>query len=101
MFQSVLMFFGVMVLLFASLHQAGGLENATRTALKNTGPGYVYGPGYDDKFEGPKAAPNATTARGWLMTPPSRASFCRCRWLCRFSACGFGAASVRPRAWCG
>ncbi len=62
MFQSVLMFFGVMVLLFASLHQAGGLDNATRTALKNTGPGYVYGPGYDDKFEGPKAAPNAKTA---------------------------------------
>ena len=62
MFQSVLMFFGVMVLLFASLHQAGGLENATRTALKNTGPGYVYGPGYDDRFEGPKAAPNAKTA---------------------------------------
>ena len=62
MFQSVLMFFGVMVLLFASLHQAGGLDNATRTALKNTGPGYVYGPGYDDRFEGPKAASNAKTA---------------------------------------
>jgi SSS family solute:Na+ symporter/sodium/pantothenate symporter len=62
MFQSILMFFGVMVLLFASLHQAGGLDNATRTALKNTGPGYVYGPGYDDKFEGPKAAPNSKTA---------------------------------------
>ncbi len=61
MFQSVLMFFGVMVLLFASLHQAGGLDNATRAALKNTGPGYVYGPGYDDRFEGPKAAPNAKT----------------------------------------
>ena len=62
MFQSVLMFFGVMVLLFASLHQAGGLDKATRTALENTGPGYVYGPGYDDRFEGPKAAPNAKTA---------------------------------------
>ncbi len=61
MFQSVLMFFGVMVLLFASLHQAGGLDKATRTALENTGPGYVYGPGYDDRFEGPKAAPNAKT----------------------------------------
>lgn len=61
MFQSVLMFCGVMVLLFASLHQAGGLDNATRTALANTGPGYVYGPGYDDRFEGPKATPNAKT----------------------------------------
>lgn len=62
MFQSILMFFGVMVLLFASLYQAGGLDNATRTALKNTGPGYVFGPGYDDRYEGPKAAPNAKTA---------------------------------------
>ena len=61
MFQSVLMFFGVMVLLFASLQLAGGLDNATRTALKNTGPGYVYGPGYDDPDNGPKAAPNAKT----------------------------------------
>lgn len=62
MFQSILMFFGVMVLLFASLHQTGGLEKATRQALANTGPGYVFGPGYDDRFEGPKAPPNATQA---------------------------------------
>jgi len=62
MFQSVLMFFGVMVLLFASLYQVGGLENATQASLKNTGPGFVFGPGYDDRFEGPKAAPNATKA---------------------------------------
>ncbi len=54
MFQSVLMFFGVMVLLFASLYQVGGLENATQKALTNTGPGYVFGPGYDDPAMGPK-----------------------------------------------
>lgn len=46
LFQSVLMFLGVMILLYASLTAAGGLENATLTSLKNTGPGYVFGPGY-------------------------------------------------------
>jgi SSS family solute:Na+ symporter/sodium/pantothenate symporter len=49
LFQSVLMFIGVMILLFASLSQVGSLENATLTSLKHTGPGYVFGPGYDDK----------------------------------------------------
>lgn len=46
LFQSLLMFFGVVILLFASLHAAGGLEQATRTSLENTGPGFVFGPGY-------------------------------------------------------
>ena len=46
LFQSLLMFVGVMILLYASLTAAGGLENATLTSLKNTGPGYVMGPGY-------------------------------------------------------
>ena len=46
LFQSLLMFLGVGLLLFASLQAAGGLEQATRTSLKNTGPGYVFGPGY-------------------------------------------------------
>ncbi len=47
LFQSILMFFGVMILLVASLQQIGGLENATRQSLANTGPGFVFGPGYD------------------------------------------------------
>lgn len=46
LFQSLLMFAGVMVLLFASLSAAGGLEQATLTSLRNTGPGFVYAPGY-------------------------------------------------------
>lgn len=46
LFQSLLMFVGVMILLSASLTAAGGLENATLTSLKNTGPGFVTGPGY-------------------------------------------------------
>jgi SSS family solute:Na+ symporter/sodium/pantothenate symporter len=46
LFQSLLMFAGVLVLLFASLNAAGGLEQATLISLKNTGPGFIYGPGY-------------------------------------------------------
>jgi SSS family solute:Na+ symporter/sodium/pantothenate symporter len=46
LFQSLLMFVGVMILLVASLWAAGGLENATRVSLENTGPGFVYGPGH-------------------------------------------------------
>ncbi|MFM8477137.1 MAG: sodium:solute symporter family transporter, partial [Planctomycetaceae bacterium] len=46
LFQSLLMFAGVMVLLFASLSAAGGLEQATLTSFQNTGPGFVYAPGY-------------------------------------------------------
>ncbi len=46
LFQSLLMFVGVTILLVASLNAAGGLEQATRTSLANTGPGFVSGPGY-------------------------------------------------------
>ncbi|MBM4075873.1 MAG: sodium:solute symporter, partial [Planctomycetes bacterium] len=46
LFQSLLMFVGVSLLLVACLSATGGLENATLTSLKNTGPGYVFGPGY-------------------------------------------------------
>lgn len=59
MFQSVLMFFGVLILLFASLTHPDvrGLTNATEKAVANTGggPGYAFGPGYDDPKAGPKA----------------------------------------------
>ena len=46
LFQSLLMFVGVVILLVASLNAAGGLENATRTSLANTGPGFASGPGF-------------------------------------------------------
>lgn len=46
LFQSLLMFVGVVILLIASLAAAGGLEQATQLSLANTGPGFVFGPGY-------------------------------------------------------
>ncbi|MFM7055568.1 MAG: sodium:solute symporter family transporter [Planctomycetota bacterium] len=46
LFQSLLMFAGVLVLLFASLQAAGGLEQATMASYQQTGPGFVYAPGY-------------------------------------------------------
>ena len=39
-------------LLILALYNAGGLEHATRVAVENTGPGFVFGPGYDPKEEG-------------------------------------------------
>ncbi len=46
LFQSVLMWFGVLILLALTLQHVGGLENATRQAIENTSPGYATGPGY-------------------------------------------------------
>lgn len=50
MFQSVLMAIGVTILLVLALDKAGGLEQATRVAVKNTDVGYVSGPGYGRDF---------------------------------------------------
>lgn len=51
LFQSVLMFVGVVLLVCLAVPMAGGLEYASRTAAQVTGPGYVFGPGYaaDDR----------------------------------------------------
>ena len=57
LFQSLLMFIGVMILLYASLTAAGGLENATMTSLKHTGPGFVTGPGYSSSVGAPDFLP--------------------------------------------
>ena len=65
LFQSVLMFFGVLILLFATLSQVGGLEKATLKSLEHTGPGYVFGPGFD-----PKAAANAAAVTGSASATP-------------------------------
>lgn len=46
LFQSVLMFVGVVILCVLALAASGGLEAATRTAVARTGPGFVFGPGY-------------------------------------------------------
>lgn len=74
LFQSVMMFIGVVLLLVLSLNRIGSmdavqveggqpaavrslstlesLEKASITAVKNTGPGFIYGPGYDPSNEG-------------------------------------------------
>jgi SSS family solute:Na+ symporter/sodium/pantothenate symporter len=46
LFQSVMMFVGVVLLLCLALPAAGGLESATRAAVENTSPDYAFGPGY-------------------------------------------------------
>lgn len=61
LFQSLLMFAGVLVLLFACLNAAGGLEQATLVSFQNTGPGFVYAPGY--------VAPTAAAVSGPASAP--------------------------------
>jgi SSS family solute:Na+ symporter/sodium/pantothenate symporter len=46
LFQSVLMWVGVMILLCLTLWQVGGVEAATRGAVANTSPEFALGPGY-------------------------------------------------------
>ncbi len=46
LFQSLLMWVGVMLLLGLTLWQLGGLEPITRQAMEVTGPGFAAGPGY-------------------------------------------------------
>ena len=81
LFQSVLMFAGVMLLLVACLSAVGGLEQATLRSLANTGPGFVFGPGY------------AADGSGHQFLPLSLAI--------SFLWCGSGAAWVLLRVWCG
>jgi len=46
LFQSILMFVGVVILLCLAVPLAGGLEQATRTAVEATGPDFAFGPGF-------------------------------------------------------
>ncbi|MFO0953684.1 MAG: sodium transporter [Isosphaeraceae bacterium] len=48
LFQSVLMLLGVLILLPLALFAAGGMEQATLTAVANTGPEFAWAPGYDE-----------------------------------------------------
>src|SRR5262245_7580648 len=57
LFQSVMMLVGVVVLLVLALSAAGGIEEATREAVAKTGPGFVFGPGFDPKGEGREYLP--------------------------------------------
>ncbi|MGH7128546.1 MAG: sodium:solute symporter family transporter, partial [Planctomycetaceae bacterium] len=53
LFQSVMMWLGVVFLLFLAVSAAGGMEQATLDAARNTGPGFVYGPGYAPRVTEP------------------------------------------------
>ena len=46
LFQSVMMVIGVMILVCLAVPMAGGLEQATRTAIVHTSPDIAFGPGY-------------------------------------------------------
>jgi SSS family solute:Na+ symporter/sodium/pantothenate symporter len=50
LFQSVMMFFGVILLLFLSLAAVGSLQNATEKAIENAGPAIAFGPGLGRDF---------------------------------------------------
>lgn len=53
LFQSIMMFFGVVILLGLALWHAGGLEHASRVTADRLGPGFVFGPGYDPNGKAP------------------------------------------------
>ncbi|MBI5756989.1 MAG: sodium:solute symporter [Planctomycetales bacterium] len=46
LFQSVMMIIGVVILFFLAMKAAGGTEAATLAAVKSTGDGFAFGPGY-------------------------------------------------------
>ena len=46
LFQSVMMVIGVMILVFLAVPMAGGLEQATKTAITHTSSEIAFGPGY-------------------------------------------------------
>ncbi len=46
LFQSVMMLFGVILLVVLAIPAAGGLEHATLAAVDQTGPGFAFGPGF-------------------------------------------------------
>ena len=57
LFQSVMMFFGVVALLALALYYSGGLEHSSRVVAERMGPGIVFGPGYDAEGSGRQFMP--------------------------------------------
>jgi sodium/pantothenate symporter len=51
LFQSVMMFLGVLILLALSLNAVGGLPAASQICFERIGPQHVYGPGYEKPAE--------------------------------------------------
>ncbi|MGL4464644.1 MAG: sodium:solute symporter family transporter [Planctomycetia bacterium] len=57
LFQSVLMVLGILLLLPLAISAAGGMEQATLTAVAQKGPGIVFGPGFDPTGSGREFLP--------------------------------------------
>lgn len=57
LFQSVMMLVGVVVLFTLAVVAVGGMQQATLSAVERTGPGFVFGPGYDPNNEGREYLP--------------------------------------------
>lgn len=82
LFQSVMMFVGVMLLVCLAVPMAGGLEQATRFAMESKSPDIAFGPGY------------SPAGRDFL--PPSLAVSMFCLWV--FSGFSSPASMVRVMA---
>jgi SSS family solute:Na+ symporter/sodium/pantothenate symporter len=64
LFQSVMMLIGVIILLVLALSAVGGLEQATTSAVQNTGGSFASGPGYSN--DGPVGAGGVLQLREFL-----------------------------------
>ena len=82
LFQSVMMFIGVLLLVCLAIPMAGGLEQATRYAMEHKSPDIAFGPGY------------SPAGRDFL--PPSLAVSMFCLWV--FSGFSSPASMVRVMA---
>ncbi|MEK6258602.1 MAG: sodium:solute symporter [Planctomycetota bacterium] len=82
LFQSVMMFIGVLLLVCLAVPMAGGLEQATRFAMEHKSPDIAFGPGY------------SPAGRDFL--PPSLAVSMFCLWV--FSGFSSPASMVRVMA---
>lgn len=82
LFQSVMMFIGVLLLVCLAVPMAGGLEQATRYAMEHKSPDIAFGPGYNPS--------------GRLFLPPSLAVSMFCLWI--FSGFSSPASMVRVMA---
>ena len=82
LFQSVMMFVGVLLLVCLAVPMAGGLEQATRYAMEHKSPDIAFGPGY------------SPAGRDFL--PPSLAVSMFCLWV--FSGFSSPASMVRVMA---
>lgn len=91
LFQSVMMWFGVLILLGLSLYAAGGLEAATKATIDSQGIAYASGPGAQHLKN---AATGDMTIKPWLPITGAISLFC----LWPFSGLSSPASIVRVMA---